>query len=82
MKREDIELARSLVSEIDYLEKVLEYMDKNKHFESHGSMFTVQFTNQLSYNFRPNVQHSMFNNILRSSIEDDLDKAKYKLEQL
>lgn len=82
MKRDDVGRANYYVGEIEHLEDLLEYMRKHEHDNWGGAYFTVQFNEKLSYRFPDTVSYSMFHNVLKSSIENDLETLNKKLESL
>ncbi len=82
MERENLDQAINLVRNIEHLENVLEYIKNNKGWEEFGSIYEIRFTEQLYYKFPPNVQHSMMNNIIKTSIESDLERLNAKLKEL
>jgi len=82
MKREDLDRAIFLINEIEHLEKVLDHIEKCKYDNCFGAPYLVQFTDKLTYRFPDNVAYSMFNNILQSSVEIELEKLNKKLEEL
>jgi hypothetical protein len=81
MERENLDYAIRLVSEIEHLEKISEYIEKNT-WDGFGSCYTIRFSNELSYAFPPTLSQSMFNNVLKTSIESDLERLKNKLKEL
>lgn len=82
MERHNLDRAIHLVREIEHLENVLVYIEKHKEYKEWGSPYSVRFTNELSYNFPVGIAYSMFDNVLVSSIENDLENLKNKLKEL
>ena len=82
MKKEDLNKAILLSNEIEELEEILAHLKNQKSQGGFGSPFIVQFTNKLTYRFPDNISFSMFDNILKSSIELELEDLKLKLEEL
>ena len=86
MKKEDINRAIYLVEEIEKSELLLKYIDEMESdyqiIPMHTCPFIVKFNNGLEYKFGDNVNYRMFYNILKSSIEVDLEKHTKDLSEL
>jgi hypothetical protein len=86
MKKEDISRANYLVEKIDETEKLLRYINQDeeslKILPLHSCPFIVKFDNDLEYRFSDNVNYRMFHNILKSSIELDLEKYLDELDKI
>lgn len=83
MKRENLYKAERIIKTLEHLEKVYKYIDtanKNTFYGYTG--ISVKIDDKLEYMFPDNVQFSMFYNILKSSVEDEIDKLNKQLEEL
>lgn len=86
MKKEDITRANYLVNKIDEMENLLRYIkqaeESLKILPLHSCPFIIKFDNSLEYRFSDNVNYRMFHNILKSSIEFDLEKCLDELDKI
>ena len=82
MERSNLDRAIQIVRNIEHLERILKYVEDNREYSKYGSIFEVKFNNDMSYGFPNNVEYSMFNNVLMSSIESDLEKYNNQLKEL
>lgn len=82
MKKERLNESIMLVNEIERLEKIIDFMDKSERENYFGAPYTIQFNNELSYRLHNSLSFSMFDNILRSAIEIELEDYKRRLESI
>ena len=83
MKRENLFKAERIIKMLEHLEKVHQYIEtanQNKFMGYTG--ISVKLDDKLEYMFPDNIQFSMFYNILKSSVEDEMDKLNKQLEEL
>jgi hypothetical protein len=83
MKRENLHAAERIIHMLEHLEKVdrvVEVAYKNKFLGYSG--IAVKLTDDLEYMFPDNIEFSMFYNILKSSIEGEIEKLNKHLEEL
>jgi hypothetical protein len=82
MKRENLQKAESIVRMLEHLEEVKDYIqvaNENKYMGYTG--VSVKFTDKLQYMFPDNVQFSMFYNILKTSVETEIENWNKLLEE-
>ena len=82
MKRENHNRANYIINEIERLEAILDFMKKSDRDRQYGSPYTIKFNDRLSYSLRGDISFSMFDNVLKSSIESDLEQYLKQLEEL
>jgi len=83
MKRENLHAAERIIKMLEHLEKVHQYIEtanRNKFMGYTG--ISIKLDDNLEYMFPENIQFSMFYNILKSSVEDEIDKLNKQLEEL
>ncbi len=83
MKRENLHKAESIVRMLEHLEKVQNYIEVAHEHKDTFMGYTgvsVKLTEDLEYMFPDNVQFSMFYNILKTSVEDQIEKMNKRLE--
>jgi hypothetical protein len=83
MKRENLHAAERIIKTLEHLEhvdRVVEVANKNKFLGYSG--IAVRLTEDLEYMFPDNIEFSMFYNILKSSIEGEIEKLNKQLEVL
>jgi hypothetical protein len=82
MKKERLNEAIMLVNEIERLEKILDFMVKSEKENYFGAPYTIKFNDDLSYRLHNSLSFSMFDNVLRSAIEIELEDYKKRLESI
>jgi hypothetical protein len=82
MKRENHNRVNYIINEIERLEAILEFMKKSDRDREYGSAYSIKFNDKLTYSLPNNISFSMFDNILQSSIESDLEQYLKQLEEL
>ena len=83
MKRENINKVNYIINEIERLELIQDFLKNNGRDTNYGnSPYSVRFTDKLTYTFPNDLAFSMFDNILKTSIESDLEKLNKQLEDL
>ena len=83
MKRENLHKAESIIRMLDHLEEVKDYIEVAHEHKNTFMGYTgvsVKLTEKLEYMFPDNVQFSMFYNILKTSVEDQIEKLNKQLE--
>ena len=83
MKRENLHKAESIIRLLDHLEEVKDYIEVAHEHKNTFMGYTgvsVKLTEKLEYMFPDNVQFSMFYNILKTSVEDQIEKLNKQLE--
>ncbi len=82
MKRENLQKAESIIRMIEHLEEVQNYIqvaNENKFMGYTG--VTVKLRDKLEYMFPDNIQFSMFYNILKTSVETEIENLNKQLEE-
>jgi hypothetical protein len=85
MKRENLFKAERIIRMLEHLEKVHQYIETanaNKSTFLGYTGISVKLDDNLEYMFPDNIHFSMFYNILKSSVEDEMDKLNKQLEEL
>ena len=82
MKKERLNEAIMLVNEIERLERIIEFMEKSEKENYFGAPYSIQFNNELSYRLHHSLSLTMFDNVLRSAIEIELEDYKKRLESI
>jgi hypothetical protein len=82
MKRENQSRVNYIISEIERLEAILDFMKKTERDRMYGSPYSIKFNDKLTYSLRSDISFSMFDNVLQSSIEADLEQYLKQLEEL
>lgn len=80
MKKEDIKRANYLVKMIDKSENLLNHINNTEVVD--GSKFTLKFDNGMDYRFNDTTNYRMFYNILKSSVELDLERYNKELDEI
>ena len=83
MKRKNLYKAQTIINQLEHLEKVskaIEEANRSKFLDYTG--LTVKLSSTLEYMFPENVEFSMFYNILKSSVENQIDSLNKQLEEL
>jgi hypothetical protein len=83
MKRENLYRAQTIVNRLEYLEKVRDkiHFAHQKKFYGYTGV-SIKIDDDLEYTFPDNVEFSMFYNILKSSVEDEIENYNKQLEEL
>ena len=82
MKRENLQKAESIIRMIEHLEEVQNYIqvaNENKFMGYTG--VTVKLRDKLEYMFPDNIQFSMFYNIMKTSVETEIENLNKQLEE-
>jgi hypothetical protein len=82
MNRNDIDTAINYIKQIEYLEKIQKYFKDNERYEMYGSSYTIHFGENLTYSFPANLEYSMFHNVLKSSVDNDLQRLNKLLQEI
>ena len=82
MKRENLHKAESIIRMLDHLEEVKDYIqvaNENKFMGYTG--VSVKLRDKLEYMFPDNIQFSMFYNIMKTSVETEIENLNKQLEE-
>lgn len=83
MKRENLFKAQRLINMLEHLENVNNYIETAKRNSFLGyTGVTVKLDEKLEYMFPDNVQFSMFYNILKTSVDSEIENLNKQLEEL
>lgn len=83
MKRENLHKAQVIINMLEHLENVHAHVLAAKENNWLGySGVTIKIADKLEYMFPDNVEFSMFYHILKSSLENEIDKYNQQLLEL
>jgi len=83
MKRENLHKAERIIYMLEHMEKVQKHLEiaKNNKFLGYTGVM-VKLSEDLDYMFPDNVEFSMFYNILKSSVDSEIENLNKELELL